>query len=134
MSAKHTFPADAPLWLTIWPNGEAAHYTSLKELAEASERYMVSPAQMIVLLEDGSWRDCDDDVIEELGGIHHLIASTGRTATVDFVCPPIPSRKFDYMAYFSDDEPDDDGNMLVGWGDTELSAFQSLYDAWQEKQ
>jgi len=90
------FPADAPLWLTIWPNGEAAHYTSLKAVAEAFERCMVPPVRMIVLLEDGRWTDCGDDVIEELDGINHLIASTVQKATVRLIAAalaPFPPAK-----------------------------------------
>ncbi len=40
--------------------------------------------------------------------------------------PPIPDRNFDYGAAFEDDEPDDDGHMLVGWGSTPEEAIADL--------
>jgi hypothetical protein len=41
----------------------------------------------------------------------------GKVIT-DCISPPIPTRNFDWAAWFDDDEPDDNGNMLVGYGPT----------------
>lgn len=39
---------------------------------------------------------------------------------------PIPDRNFDWQAYFDDDEPDDNGHMLMGHGRTEEDAIADL--------
>ena len=51
-----------------------------------------------------------------------------RKIVTSFVYPPIPIRSCDWAAYFDDDEPDDDGNMMVGRGATEQAAIQDLLD------
>lgn len=51
-----------------------------------------------------------------------------REIVIDFVYPPIPIREFDYLAYFDGDEPNDDGNMLHGYGKTPLDAIRALLD------
>lgn len=48
--------------------------------------------------------------------------------TVRFIYPPIPQREFDWCATFDNDEPDDDGNMLAGYGRTQLDALNDLLD------
>lgn len=44
----------------------------------------------------------------------------------DFIYPPIPSRAFDWCATYDGDEPDDDGNMLAGYGKTPAEAVREL--------
>lgn len=39
---------------------------------------------------------------------------------------PIPTRKFDWSAARDNDEPDDDGHMMQGWGRTERDAIDDL--------
>ncbi len=39
---------------------------------------------------------------------------------------PIPTDRFDWMASFEDDEPDDNGYMAVGFGTTEEDAIDDL--------
>lgn len=57
------------------------------------------------------------------------IKSAGRgKVNIAFVYPPIPLRQFDWCAYFDNDEPDDDGHMLVGYGKTEAEALVDLLD------
>lgn len=45
---------------------------------------------------------------------------------VNGIWPPVPSRQFDYAAHFDDDEPNDDGQMMMGYGATELEAIDDL--------
>lgn len=51
-----------------------------------------------------------------------------REIIVDFVYPPIPIREFDWFAYFDGDEPNDDGDMMHGYGKTPLDAIVALLD------
>jgi hypothetical protein len=53
------------------------------------------------------------------------------TIKVSFVYPPIPTRSFDWCASYDNDEPDDDGNMLSGYGATPEAAVADLR-AWEE--
>ena len=52
-----------------------------------------------------------------------------RKVIISFVYPPIPHRQFDYCAYFENDEPNDDGHMLCGYGKTKEQALLELLDA-----
>ena len=54
-----------------------------------------------------------------------------REIIVDFVYPPIPDRRFDYFAYFDGDEPNDEGQMMHGYGLTPLDAIRDLLD-WED--
>jgi len=47
---------------------------------------------------------------------------------VTCVFPPIPVREFDWCATWSNDEPDDDGHMLQGYGRTPLAAIVDLLE------
>jgi hypothetical protein len=47
---------------------------------------------------------------------------------VDFIYPPIPVRSMDYQAVYANDEPDDDGRMAVGHGQTAAAAVLDLLD------
>ena len=49
-----------------------------------------------------------------------------RKIITTFVDPPIPIRSCDWQAHFDGDEPDDDGQMLVGRGSTEQEAIDAL--------
>jgi hypothetical protein len=40
---------------------------------------------------------------------------------------PIPDRRCDWTAWYDNDEPDDDGKMLCGFGATEAEAIADLY-------
>jgi hypothetical protein len=42
------------------------------------------------------------------------------------VFPPIPDRRFDWCATRDNDEPDDEGHMLQGYGRTEQEAIGDL--------
>jgi hypothetical protein len=55
--------------------------------------------------------------MKSLSGITFCTRSR-RRIVVCFVFPPIPVRRFDYVASYDGDEPDDDGNMDVGYGST----------------
>lgn len=41
---------------------------------------------------------------------------------------PIPTDRLDWMASFDDDEPDDQGQMLIGFGATKEDAIDDLID------
>ena len=45
------------------------------------------------------------------------------------IYPPIPVRDFDWQAVWDNDEPDDDGRMLVGHGRTPLAAMVDLLES-----
>lgn len=42
------------------------------------------------------------------------------------IFPPIPDRRFDWCAYRDNDEPNDNGSMLQGYGRTEQEAIDDL--------
>jgi hypothetical protein len=61
----HTFPANAPLWLAIWPNGDAHTYSRFADLAEdVAAGFRIEPVEYRVMLEDGRWCSADDEVAE----------------------------------------------------------------------
>ena len=65
MSAKHTFPASAPLWLAIWANGDAHIYSRFADLAEdVAAGFRIEPVEYRVMLEDGRWTDAGREVAE----------------------------------------------------------------------
>ncbi len=45
-----------------------------------------------------------------------------------FWTKPIPTRRFDWAAWFDGDEPDDYGQMLTGYGTTEAEAIADLHE------
>ena len=47
--------------------------------------------------------------------------------------PPIPDRRFDWSARRDDSEPDDDGHMMQGWGETEQEAIADLLQQEEEE-
>ncbi len=57
------------------------------------------------------------------------IKAAGRgKVIISEVYPPIPIRQFDWCAMFDDDEPDDEGHMLCGYGRTRADALSDLLD------
>ena len=46
----------------------------------------------------------------------------------------LPSNQFDYSAHLDGDEPDDDGNMNMGWGKTEREAVEELFNILDESE
>ncbi len=46
----------------------------------------------------------------------------------------LPSNQFDYSAHLDGDEPDDDGNMKMGWGKTEREAVEELFNILDESE
>lgn len=56
-----------------------------------------------------------------------------RKIITSFIAPPIGVRSFDWQAYFDGDEPSDDGQMMIGHGETERDAVSSLFDADDER-
>lgn len=46
------------------------------------------------------------------------------------ICPPIPDRRYDWAAYYHDDEPNDVGFMRVGYGRTADEAVQDLMETY----
>lgn len=53
---------------------------------------------------------------------------------ISFIYPPIPWRHMDWCAYFDGDEPDDDGHMLCGYGETKAEALEDLLTSWEDSQ
>ena len=65
MNARHTFPANAPLWLAIWPNGDAHIYSRFADLAgDVAAGFRIEPVGYRVMLEDGRWTDAGREVAE----------------------------------------------------------------------
>lgn len=64
------------------------------------------------------------------GGLWSLLVD-GREVKVrtDHWLKPIPTKNFDWSAWFDDDEPDDLGHMTVGYGATEEDAIDELLEA-----
>jgi hypothetical protein len=54
--------------------------------------------------------------------------STIRRVNLDYWPKPIPFRDHDWQATYDGDEPDDDGNMAVGYGATRVEALADLLD------
>lgn len=52
----------------------------------------------------------------------------GRRIITENLYPPIPIRVMDWVAYYEDEEPDDDGAMACGRGETEQAAIDELVD------
>lgn len=51
---------------------------------------------------------------------------TGEKIVTDYWRKPGPTNKFDWSAHFDNDEPNDDGQMSVGYGATEQDAIDDL--------
>ncbi len=51
-----------------------------------------------------------------------------RRIKTSFWEKPMPVRQFDWIAWFDDDEPDDNGNMCIGYGATEAEAITDLLE------
>ena len=58
-------------------------------------------------------------------------ADRGKIKT-HFVYPPVPLRCFDWIATFADDEPNDNGQMLHGYGATEEEAIEELLTNYED--
>ena len=52
-----------------------------------------------------------------------------NTILTEYIKPPITLRYFDWVATYKDDEPDDNGNMLKGYGETKEEAIEDLIDS-----
>lgn len=57
---------------------------------------------------------------------NRIEAANRGKVNIHFVYPPIPLRRFDWCATFDNDEPDDEGNILAGYGKTETDALIDL--------
>lgn len=49
-----------------------------------------------------------------------------RKIVTNYWAKPIPVRAFDWSAYYDGDEPNDEGQMRVGYGATEKEAIDEL--------
>jgi hypothetical protein len=65
-----------------------------------------------------------------------LVHSKGIPMTIvtNYWMKPIPQREFDWAAYLSDDEPDDNGHMLIGYGRTADEAIADLEMLLEDRQ
>ena len=64
MNAR-TSPANAPLWLAIWANGDAHTYSLFADLAgDVAAGFRIEPVGYRVMLEDGRWTDAGREVAE----------------------------------------------------------------------
>lgn len=59
-------------------------------------------------------------------------ADRGKIKT-NFWMKPIPPREFDWCATFANDEPNDNGQMLHGYGATEEAAIEELLANYEDR-
>lgn len=64
----------------------------------------------------------------------NIRARSKEEIRIDHVYPPIPIRDFDWAAYWDNDEPNDAGYMMTGYGRTPLAAIVDLLDQTEEKE
>jgi hypothetical protein len=57
-----------------------------------------------------------------------MCPSEPRKVITHYWAKPIPMREFDWVAYWEDDEPNDNGQMPHGYGATEAEAIADLRD------
>lgn len=62
------------------------------------------------------------------------IMNSGLKVVTNYWRKPGPTDKFDWSASFDDHEPDDNGNMMVGYGATEEDAIDDLLDQYEDQQ
>ena len=80
----------------------------------------------------GQCEECDGEGCELPQDIIGRILAIGRgKVNLSFIYPPIPIRQFDWVASFDNDEPDDDGNMICGYGKTRADALNDLLDQYE---
>ncbi|CAB4202915.1 hypothetical protein UFOVP1623_13 [uncultured Caudovirales phage] len=72
-----------------------------------------------------------DSALAEMQPKLPVVHKNGKIITT-FVYPPISIRSCDWQAHFDGDEPNDEGQMLVGIGATEQEAINDLLDAVEE--
>lgn len=60
-------------------------------------------------------------------------AAVGDVIVTTNVFPPIPDRRFDWCATRNNDEPNDNGSMLAGYGPTEAAAIADLVEQHAER-
>ena len=66
---------------------------------------------------------------KEQAELGRRVKAAGRgKVNISHVYPPIPTRQFDWCAAFDGDEPNDDGQMLAGYGATKAEALSDLLD------
>lgn len=62
-----------------------------------------------------------------------IIQHPGDKIVTDYWRKPGPTDQFDWGAVFADDEPNDNGSMLQGYGATESAAIEDLLRLSQEQ-
>lgn len=55
-----------------------------------------------------------------------IVPAAGEKVVTDYWRKPGPTDQFDWSAYFDNDEPSDNGGMMVGYGATEVAAVEDL--------
>jgi hypothetical protein len=77
--------------------------------------------------------DVDEKPCPECGGSPlAIVPHRGDKIVTNYWRKPGGCNHFDWSARFDDDEPDDDGHMLQGWGSTESIAIEDLLRLAQE--
>jgi hypothetical protein len=73
----------------------------------------------------GECPECDGEGCDKL---HRAAAEkvAGQKIVTQYWAKPIPPRNFDWCAYRDNDEPDDEGQMMQGFGQTEQGAIDDL--------
>lgn len=55
----------APLFIVLWPDGtDAQYYSKLGDVADAIRDIPIEPWRVLQLIENGTYRDAEDDVRE----------------------------------------------------------------------
>lgn len=71
--------------------------------------------------------DVDPQPCSECNGVPlALVKGRGDRIRTDYWRKPGPTNQFDWSACFEDDEPNDNGSMLAGYGATESAAIEDL--------
>ena len=72
------------------------------------------------------WKWCECSACDDRAVHRAAEKIAGDKIVTHFWAKPIPPREFDWCAYRDNDEPDDDGHMIQGWGRTEQDAIDDL--------
>jgi hypothetical protein len=67
------------------------------------------------------------DVLQEIKSVHHNGESSMKKVVTIHCYPPIPERRYDWLAHYEGEEHGD-----LGWGRTEIEAIIDLQDNAEE--
>jgi hypothetical protein len=84
-------------------------------------------------IERGDGPDVRAEVCPDCNGVPlAIVPHKGEKIVTNYWRKPGPTNQFDWCAVFADDEPNDNGSMLQGYGATESEAIEDLLRCAQE--